>query len=243
MNAADSIDPAETAQMVSRWMPAGQLVPAEQPQPQEGRLQEERGQPLHRQRRAEDVPDQPRVRPPVHPELELLHDPGHHADRHVDHQQNAEEPGQPQVIITPGPVPRRLQQRGQERQPDRDRDEEEMIDRHKRELDPCQVDIRHRLPPTAVTWSTRIGAFGSRPDAPMIRVHAGPGPHPRRVVLVAPARCLLWSVLPALVRLQSPGQGEACGYGGGEHALVTYDSSSSGVTISSGCVARSRASR
>ena len=126
--------------------PARQLVPAEQPQPQERRLQEERGQPLHRQRRAENVADQPRVRAPVHPELELLHDPGHHADRHVDDQQRAEEPGQPQVLITLAAIPRRLQQRGQESQTDRDRDEEEMVDRHKGELHPRQVDVGHLHP-------------------------------------------------------------------------------------------------
>ena len=66
--------------------PPGQLVPAEQPQAQERRLQEERGQPFHGQRGAEDVADEPRVGPPVHPELELLHQPGHHADCDVDHQ-------------------------------------------------------------------------------------------------------------------------------------------------------------
>ena len=140
MNNAESALPNATAQIVQQVHPPRQLVPAEQPQPQERRLQEERAQPLHRQRGAEDVADQPRVRPPVHPELELLHQPGHHADRDVDHQQRAEEPGQPQVLILPGAIPGRLQQRGQERQPDRDRDEEEMIDRRERELNPRQID-------------------------------------------------------------------------------------------------------
>jgi len=107
--------------------------------------------------------------PPVHPELELLHDPGHHADRHVDDQQNAEEPGQPQVVIAPAAVPRRLQQRGQERQADRDRDEEEMIDRHKRELHPRQVDVRHRLSPVsevpgAATGHDAAAASGYQSD-------------------------------------------------------------------------------
>ena len=121
--------------------PAGELVPAEQPQPEEGGFEEERGQSLHGQRGAEDVADQPGVGPPVHPELEFLHDPGHHADRHVDDEQRAEEPGQPQVVLPPAAVPGGLQQRGQERQADRDRDEEEMIDRHERELHPRQVNV------------------------------------------------------------------------------------------------------
>ena len=40
-----------------------QLVPAEQPQPQEHRLEEKRPQSFHRQRRAEHIADQPRIRP------------------------------------------------------------------------------------------------------------------------------------------------------------------------------------
>ena len=44
---------------------------------------------------AEDVADEARVGRPVHAELELLHEPGHHADGHVDQEQGAEEAGQP----------------------------------------------------------------------------------------------------------------------------------------------------
>ena len=164
MNAADS-DAAERDRPDGQQVhPPGQLVPAEQPQPEERGLQEERGQPLHRQRGAEDVADQPGVGPPVHPELELLHDPGDHADRHVDHQQRAEEPGQPQVLILLAAIPGRLQQRGQERQPDRDRDEEEMIDRHERELHPRQVNVRHWSPPVshrAEAYPTAPGPWSS----------------------------------------------------------------------------------
>ena len=43
---------------VSRCTRREQPVPAEQPQAEERRLQEERGQPLHRQRRAEHVTDE-----------------------------------------------------------------------------------------------------------------------------------------------------------------------------------------
>ena len=75
--------------------PLGQHVPAEPPQPQEGRLEEEGGQALHRERRAEDVTDEARVLRPVHPELELLDEPGDDADGDVDDQDRAEEPGQP----------------------------------------------------------------------------------------------------------------------------------------------------
>ena len=84
MNAADSIGAERDQPDGGQVHPAGQLVPAEQPQPEERGLQEEGGQSFHRQRRAEDVADQPRVRRPVHAELELLDQAGHHADGDVD---------------------------------------------------------------------------------------------------------------------------------------------------------------
>ena len=51
-----------------------ELLPAEDPQAQEGGLDEERQQRLHGQRRAEDVADEAAVLAPGHAELELLHD-------------------------------------------------------------------------------------------------------------------------------------------------------------------------
>ena len=45
-----------------------------------------------------------------------------------------------------GAVPGRLQQRGQEAQPDRHRDEQEVVDRGHRELEPRQVELTHRPP-------------------------------------------------------------------------------------------------
>ena len=77
--------------------PARQHLPAEHPQPQEGGLQEERGETLHRQRSAEDVADVQGIRRPVHAELELLHQTRDDADRDVDQQQRPEEAGQPLV--------------------------------------------------------------------------------------------------------------------------------------------------
>src|SRR5215475_5847877 len=74
-----------------------------------------------------------------------------HADRDVDHQQRAEEPGQPQILLLPAAVPRRLQQRGQKGQPDRDRDEKEVVDRGERELHPRQVNVHRRRPPVRET--------------------------------------------------------------------------------------------
>ncbi len=72
MNAADSMLP-HGHQPDARQMDAlGQPVPAEDPQAQEGRLQEEGGQAFHGQRGAEDLAYEAGVGRPVHPELELL---------------------------------------------------------------------------------------------------------------------------------------------------------------------------
>ena len=54
-------------------------------------------------------------------------------------------PFQPQILIAPGAIPRGLQHRDQERQPDRHRDEEEMVHGHEPELPPREVDV-HLLP-------------------------------------------------------------------------------------------------
>ncbi len=62
----------------------GDASPAEDPQAEEGRLEEEGEQRLDRERRAEDVTDEARVVGPVHPELELLHDAGHEPEGEVD---------------------------------------------------------------------------------------------------------------------------------------------------------------
>ena len=68
-----------------------QPAPAEDPQPEERRLEEERDQAFERQWRAEDVADEAGVLAPVHAELEFLHDSGGHADREVDQEQLPEE--------------------------------------------------------------------------------------------------------------------------------------------------------
>ena len=99
MKYADSSVPMCTSQMQAACSLRRQPVPAEDPQPEERRLEEERQQALDGERGAEDVADEARVVAPVHPELELLHDPGHHADREVDQEQLAEELRQPEPVL------------------------------------------------------------------------------------------------------------------------------------------------
>ena len=88
-----------------------QLVPAEDPEADEGRLEEEREQALERERRAEDVADEPGVLRPVHAELELLHDAGDDAHREVDEEDLAEEPREAEVLRLAGAIPGRLEDR------------------------------------------------------------------------------------------------------------------------------------
>ena len=79
MKYADRAVPIAAIQIVARWTPRRQAVPAEDPQAEERRLEEEREQALDRERGAEDVADEPAVLAPVHAELELLDDAGHDA--------------------------------------------------------------------------------------------------------------------------------------------------------------------
>ena len=119
-------------------------IPAEDPEPEEGRLEHERREALDRERRAEHVADVLRVDRPVHPELELLDEPRRDADREVDQHQRPEEAGQPQPRLVAGAVPARVHDRDKRREPERERDEEEVVERRHRELEPSEIDRRHR---------------------------------------------------------------------------------------------------
>ena len=140
MKYADSQRPSTAIQSVARCSARREPVPAEDPEAEERRLEEERGEPLDRERRAEDVADEPRVHRPVHPELELLHEPGRDADREVDQEQRPEEARQPQPALVPRPVPERLHDRDERPEPERQRHEQEVVERRRRELDAREVD-------------------------------------------------------------------------------------------------------
>ena len=93
MKYAENRVPRCTSQMQAACS-LGEPVPAEDPQAEERRLEEERQQCLDRERGAEDVADEARVVAPVHAELELLHDAGDDAHGEVDQEELAEELGQ-----------------------------------------------------------------------------------------------------------------------------------------------------
>ncbi len=132
----------------------GQPVPAEDPQAEEGGLQEERDQRFHGQRRAEDISDETRVVRPVHPELELLDDSRDDPHREVDEHQLAPETGQAQPFDVSGPIPRRLHHRDQQRQPNCQRDEQKMIDRGDRKLPARYRFVAHVRCHPAYSWPT-----------------------------------------------------------------------------------------
>jgi hypothetical protein len=124
--------------------PGRKPIPAEDPEPEERRLEHECRQPFDRQRRAEDVADELRIDGPVHPELELLHEPGRDPDREVDQEQRSEEAGQPEPGLVARPVPERLHGRHEGPKPERQRHEEEVVDRGRGELDPREIHGRRR---------------------------------------------------------------------------------------------------
>ena len=112
-----------------------EAIPAEDPEPEERRLEHERRKSLDRERRTEHVADELRIDGPVHPELELLHEPGGDADREVDQEERPEEVRQAQPALVAGPVPERLHDRDERPETQRQRDEQEVVDRRRRELD------------------------------------------------------------------------------------------------------------
>jgi hypothetical protein len=120
-----------------------QPVPAEYPQADERGLQEECDQRLDRQRRTEDITDEPRVVAPIHTELELLNNTGNHTHPEVDEEQLPPKLRHMQILWIAGPIPHRLHQRDQERQTDRQRDKQEMIDGDDTELPPSKVEGIH----------------------------------------------------------------------------------------------------
>ena len=86
----------------------GQAAPAEDPQTEECRFDEEGEQRLHRQRGTEDVTDEAAVFAPCHAELEFLDDARRNAHDEVDEEQLSPELGHAQVFVLARAMPRRL---------------------------------------------------------------------------------------------------------------------------------------
>ena len=91
--------------------------------------------------------------------------PGHHADGHVDQQQRPEEAGEASVGLVPVAVPRGLEQRHQEGQPDRHGDEEEVVDARHGELPPGEVEVHSVSLPSVMAVLQPAGGGGVRATA------------------------------------------------------------------------------
>ena len=142
MKSAESQVPSAKSQTRREVHARRESVPAEDPEAEERRLEHERGEPLHRERRAEDVADELGVDRPVHPELELLHKAGRDPDREVDEHQRPEEARQAQPALVARPVPQRLHDRDERREAERERNEQEVVQRRHRELHAREIDSR-----------------------------------------------------------------------------------------------------
>ncbi len=227
MKNADSTVPIAAIQIVARWVLFREAIPAEDPEAQERRLEEERQQPLDGQRRTEDVADEPAVVAPVHAELELLHDAGDHADGEVDQEQLPVEAREPQVPLIPRSDPGRLEAGDEECQPDRQRDEQEVVDGRDAELPSRQVKGTHAALPSSSTvkpsfaWDRGCSA-GGLPRARGKRPDCG---HDRSCRYCAPtSRPFHGAAEPIPGRnhagRRAPGTGHGRRAPGGAHALV-----------------------
>jgi hypothetical protein len=117
-----------------------ELVPAEEEQADERGLEEEGHQALERERHAEDVADVVGEVGPVGTELELHGEPGGHAHGEVDAEQQAPEAGHAPPDRPPGHDVHALHDREQPRQAERERHEQEVVERGQRELQARQRD-------------------------------------------------------------------------------------------------------
>jgi hypothetical protein len=133
--------------------PAGKPVPAENPQAEEGGFEEEREQGLDSERRTENVTDEPGISRPVHTKLEFLDNARDDTHGEVDQEQLAVEPGQLEPAVVTGAEPGGLEPGHKERETDRYRHEEEVVNRRDPELPAGQVEQAHRRPP--FVWITR----------------------------------------------------------------------------------------
>ncbi len=126
---------------------SGESIPSEEENPDKGRLEEERHQTFERERRAEDVAHVMRVVGPVGAELEFHGDAGGDTHGEIDTEERTPEPRHG----APDPASRHdvdaLHHREQQRQAERQRHEQEMIERGERELQARELDdaeVGHR---------------------------------------------------------------------------------------------------
>ena len=161
IHSAEKLVPSASSQVTARWPTLRQAVPAEEEEPDEGRLQEEGHQPLDGQRRAEDVADVMGVVGPVRAELELHGDAGGHAHGEIDAEQQAPEFGHVAPDRPAGHDVDALHDGEQHREAEGQRHEQEVIHRRQRELQARQLHgdgADHFWLPICWIWSATAAA-------------------------------------------------------------------------------------
>ena len=140
MKKAESHEPMTAIHRVARCRLLGQAAPAEDPEAEEGRLEEEGEQALHRERRAEDVADEAGVLAPGHAELEFLHEPGGDAEDEVDQVELAPELRHAEVLLVAGAHPHGLHDRDDRPRPSVRGTMHEVVHGGDAELPSCDVE-------------------------------------------------------------------------------------------------------
>ena len=116
-----------------------ETIPTENPQTQEGRLNEEGEKAFHCQRRAEDVAHEAGVFAPRHAELEFLNQTGGHTHSEVDEVQLAPELRHSLVFVLLGTNVANVQVGHYKAQTQGQRNHEEVVDGGDTELPPTKI--------------------------------------------------------------------------------------------------------
>ena len=176
IHSADRLEPSATSAVTTRCADLREPLPAEEEQSDEGRLEKERHQALDRERRAEDVAHVVRVVGPVGAELELHGDAGRDPHGEVDAEQQPPEARHALPDLAPGHHVHRLHDHQDHGQAERQRHEQEVIQRGERELQARQRDDRevdHRAcsgPPVRPAPAGLAGAAPAGADHAALRV-------------------------------------------------------------------------
>ena len=163
---ADSVVPIATRIGGDDVQQRVHAVPAEQHDPEEGGLEEERRQHFVADERPDDVADDDREAAPVRAELIGEHDAGDDAHRERDGEDLRPEAGEVAQVLAPGHAPAHEQRRDERGEPDREAREDDMEGDRERELDACEekgVNV-HVVLPAAQDGAPALRADGRDGD-------------------------------------------------------------------------------
>ena len=140
IHSAERLVPIATSQVTTRCLTGVSRSQPKKNRPTNVDSRKNAIRPFDRERRAEDVADVVRVVGPVGAELELHRHAGRDAHREVDAEQHAPELGHALPDLAPGHHVDRFHDRQHPRPAQRERHEQEVVERGERELQARQVD-------------------------------------------------------------------------------------------------------